>query len=460
MVGRVDPTGILSVFAGINGIPAGYAGDGGPATKAHLGRPVGVIADSAGNVYISDFGNLTVRKVAPNQTISTVAGTGNYGYSGDGGPANKATFGAPYAITFDSAGNLYISDIAFNNIRKVTTDGNIHTVATNVSAESLAVDPAGNIYFPDFLTNTVKKILPSGVQTTIAGNGTPGFSGDGGVATFAQLNQPYGVALDASGNVYVADSGNAVIRLLTPTSPSFSIGSIVNGASGLVDPVAPGEIVVLYGTGLGPSSLVLNQIGSNGYLGAGNTGVTVSFDQYSAPILYASATQVAAIVPYEELPQNIAQVTVTYQGQTTTAVPLPIAFSAPGIFTLNSSGSGQAAAINLNQTVNGAANPAPIGSYISLYATGEGRTNPGGVDGQLAPLNGSAPQPRLAVTAMIGGQPANVTYAGGAPGEVAGVMQVNVQIPSGVQPGNAVPVVLQVGTGGSQQGVTIAVSAH
>jgi uncharacterized protein (TIGR03437 family) len=352
--------------------------------------------------------------------------------------------------------------VAFNNIRKITTDGNIQTVAANVNAQSIAVDLAGNIYFPDFLTNTVMKIPASGVPTTIAGNGTPGFSGDGGVATFAQLNQPYGVALDSSGNVYVADSGNAAIRLLTPTSPSFSVGSVVNAASGLVGPVSPGEIVVLYGVGLGPAALALNQIGSNGYLGSQDAGVSVSFDQYSAPIVYASATQIAAIVPYEEQPQNTAQLSVTYQGQTTQAVPLPIAYSAPGLFTLNSSGSGQAAAINRNGTPNSATNPVPVGDYISLYATGEGLTNPGGVDGKPAPLNGSArlPQPQLSVTAMIGGQPALVTYAGGAPGEVAGVMQVNLQVPAGVQPGSAVPVVLQVGMASTQSGVTIAVSAQ
>jgi hypothetical protein len=226
--------------------------------------------------------------------ISTVAGTGTIGFGGDGGPANKALLAAPEAIAIDGAGNLYISDTGNADIREVTTDGNIRTIATNVNAGSLAVDAAGNVYFTDFVALTVQKVFPGGAQLTIAGNGTQGYSGDGGPATAAQLNDPTGIALDSSGNIYVADSQNQIIRKLTPVTSSLGI---VSGASGFGGSVSPGQIVVLYGSGIGPASLTLNQA-VNRKVGTQLAGTTVSFDTYPAPILYTSSTQVAVIVPY------------------------------------------------------------------------------------------------------------------------------------------------------------------
>jgi uncharacterized protein (TIGR03437 family) len=160
-------------------------------------------------------------------------------------------------------------------------------------------------------------------------------------------------------------------------------------------------------------------------------------------------------VPYEITGTN-AQVTVTYQGQTSAAISVSIASSAPGIFTLDSTGQGQAAAINQDGiTANSTANPAKAGDVISIYATGEGQTTPSGADGK--PASVPYPYPNLPVTATVGGQGAPVQYAGGAPGEVAGVMQVNVQIPSEITPGSAVPVQLKVGDVPTQAGVTVAV---
>ncbi len=163
-------------------------------------------------------------------------------------------------------------------------------------------------------------------------------------------------------------------------------------------------------------------------------------------------------MPYEVIGSS-AQVTVTYQGQTSSAVTVAVAPSAPGIFTLDSTGKGQAAVVNQNYSINGASTPAPIGSIISLYATGEGQTSPPGVDGK--PDSTPLPTPNLPVNVTIGGVTVNnLSYVGGAPGEVAGLMQINVQIPPGVTPGNAVPVVVRVGSASSQAGVTIAVSAN
>ena len=160
------------------------------------------------------------------------------------------------------------------------------------------------------------------------------------------------------------------------------------------------------------------------------------------------------VVPYA-VSGTMAQVTVTYQGQASAAIAIPVAPSAPSLFTLNETGSGQATAINADGTVNTAANPVKIGSSITLFATGEGQTSPGGVDGKLG---GSSPV--LPVKVTIGGVQATYS-AGGAPGQVSGLMRVTVQIPTGVQPGGYVPVVLQVGDASTTPGaVWIAVSVN
>jgi uncharacterized protein (TIGR03437 family) len=453
---KILPNGNIYTIAG-NGT-FGYSGDGGPATSAELNLPSGIAVDSAGNVYIADYGNYTIRKVDSKGNISTFAGTGAWGFSGDGGPANKAGLAFPYSIAIDPAGNVYVSDLGNTNIRKITTDGNIQTVVSNVTAESIAVDAAGSIYFPDYLTATVQKVLSNGTQFAIAGTGKPGFSGDGGPGTSAQLNQPYGVALDASGNVYVADSGNQVIRLLTPVNASISV---VNAASGAGSSVAPGEIVTIYGSGLGPATPTLGQLGANGNFTTQLAGTTVSFGGTNGPVIYTSATQVSAIVPYSAPIGGTVDVTVSYQGPQFTASAIPVVSSTPGVFTLNASGTGQAAAVNQNNTINGPASPAKLGSVISLYVTGEGQTNPGGVDGK--PATTPYPQPLLGVSATMAGQPVTVTYAGGAPGLVAGVMQVNLQIPANlIQTVTAgpvsVPVVVTVGFVPSQTTLTVTVS--
>ena len=454
---------VVNTFAGIsdinNNVVHGYSGDGGAATSAALSQPAGVAVDSSGNVYIADYGNYTVRKVDTKGNITTFAGTGAAGFSGDGGPANKAALAQPYALAVDAAGDVYVSDLGNSNIREITPDGNIHTIVSNVSADSIAVDAAGSLYFSDPVTNTIKKILSNGTQFAIAGiPGNPGFSGDGGVATSAQLNQPHGVAVDGSGNVYVADSGNQVIRLLSPVSSSISV---VNAASGNAVSIAPGEIVTIFGNGLGPATPVLAQPGSNGRFGTQLAGTTVSFNGTNGPVIYSSSTQVSVIVPYSVPIGAAANVSVTYQGQTfTTASAIPIAATIPGIFTSNSTGVGQAAAVNQDLSINGPTSPAHTGSVISLYVTGEGPTTPPGVDGKPATV--PLPKPVQTVFVTMAGQNVPVTYAGGAPGLVAGLMQVNAQIPPNLlNPFTgpvAIPVVVLVGVTPSQANVTIFVS--
>ncbi len=462
---RKVSNGVITTVAGTG--TAGYSGDSGPATSAELNSPFGVAVDSSGNLYICDSGNFRVREVSKG-VITTLVGTGTLGYTGDNGPPASAAVSYPSGIAVDSAGDLYISDSGNDTVREIS-NGVITTVAGNgtpgfsgdngpaVGAQldqpkGVAVDSAGRLYFADFGNNRIRE-LSNGVIATVAGNGMYGFSGDNGPATSAQLDLPEGVAVDSAGHVYIADFGNDRVRVLLP--PSVSISAVTNAASSLPGAISPGEIVALYGSGMGPAQLVAAAPGSNGYYGTQLAGTSVSFNGIAAPMIYTWATQVAVIAPYEISGTN-AQVIVTYQGQPSAAFSVSMASSAPGIFSLDSTGQGPAAAINQDGiTVNSAATPAKVGDIISLYATGEGQTTPAGVDGK--PASVPYPHPNLPVTATVGGQNATVIYAGGAPGEVAGLMQTNVQIPAGIATGNSVPVVLRVGSASSQSGVTIAV---
>ena len=186
------------------------------------------------------------------------------------------------------------------------------------------------------------------------------------------------------------------------------------------------------------------------------SGASVLFNGVPAPMIYASATQAAAVVPYEVSGASV-QVAVQYQSTIGPAVSVPVTSAAPAVFTFGA-GTGQAAVINQDGSLNGAAHPAPPGSVIVLFATGEGATAPAGMDGTIT--GSTPPAPVLPVTVTIGGVTAKVLYAGEAPQEIAGVMQLNVVVPAGVTPADAVPVLVQVGNSVSPAGVNIAVGGN
>ena len=231
VIRRVDKiSGTISTVAG-NG-QNGFAGDGGPATSAQINNPVGVAIDAAGNLYIADSGNARIRRVdAATNVITTAAGNGQIGSGGDGGPATSAQLGRPQGVAIDAAGNLYFADDEYAVIRRVDKiAGTISTVAGNhsngfsgdggpaTSAQindpvGVAIDAAGNLYIADCLNSRIRRVdATTHAITTVAGNGIAGFSGDGGLATSAQMQNPQGVAVDGAGNLYIGDANNQRIR--------------------------------------------------------------------------------------------------------------------------------------------------------------------------------------------------------------------------------------------------------
>jgi uncharacterized protein (TIGR03437 family) len=229
MVYKVDTKGVIGIVAG-NGLRR-YAGDGGPARAASLASPLGVALDRAGNLYIADTGNQVVRRVGTNGIITTVAGSGHYGFGGDGGPAAKALFSAVTGVAIDSSGNLYISDQQNSRIRKVNPEGIISTFAGNgtpgyagdggaaVNANlnvpsGLAIDDGGSLYVADWVA--VRKIAPDGAISTVAGSSCCGVVADGGPATAAILGGAAAVAVDSTGYLYVAENFGQRIRRVSP----------------------------------------------------------------------------------------------------------------------------------------------------------------------------------------------------------------------------------------------------
>jgi uncharacterized protein (TIGR03437 family) len=426
LIWRVSVDGVVHLAAGT--FAHGFSGDGGPATAASLIPSGGLAVDSSGNLFFID-GGTRIRKISVDGLITTVAGNGSAGFSGDGGLATAASLNGPFGLAVDASGNLFITDTGNNRIRKVSNNGIISTVA-GTGAKSfggdggqaasaflnnptgVAIDTSGNLYIADAQNNRIRRVSPSGIITTIAGNGTAAFSGDGGPAVAASLDFPRGIALDASGNLLISDNGRIREVLASQSAPSVNAGGIVNGASFGTQVVAPGEIVSLFGADLGPGS------------------VSVTIDGIAAPMFYVSANQINMQVPWEVGTKTMAAVLVTVNGKTGPPRQLLLQPFDPAIFVAN----GRPAVLNQVGQLITPGSPASSGQPLSIYATGLGAVTPAITTGEPAPL-GTLFNTLAPATVRVGGAAAKVSFSGLAPG-FAGLYQVNFTMPAGLTTGD------------------------
>ncbi len=361
----------------------------------------------------------------------TIVGTG----AANGPQTVPVTFtvGPPQTIAVDKTSLSYSFQIgsqapAAQAVNVTSTGGSLSFTPTG------AVTSGGN-----WLTlSSSSGTTPANVTVSVNPSGlAPGaYTGTITVASSAASNSPLTIN----------------VTLTVTQRAAGALQQVVNAASFLPTPAVPGLIVTFFGTGIGPSTGVSGKI-TNGVLESSAGEVRVLFDGIAAPVLFASATQVNAIVPYEMFGRFNTAVQVEFQGVVSNTITLQVASASPGIFTI---GGGQGAIINQDGRVNGTGAAAPRGSVIALFATGEGQTTPNGVNGKIISTVGDLKKPLQAVSATIGGIPAEVQYFGSAPTLVSGALQVNLKVPDNAPTGN-VPIVITVGGTNSQPGVTVAI---
>jgi uncharacterized protein (TIGR03437 family) len=484
---KIDTAGIITTVAG-NGT-FGYSGDGGPATQAQLANAIGIAADTDGNIFLADTNNHRIRKVnLATGIISTVVGTGQANSSGDGGPSLNAGIFLPLGIALDPSGALII--VEGNKIRKAVLGGNISTVANSSNAASFSGDngpataatlqaprgvtvgPDGVIYVSDTSNGRVRRIGTDGVITTFAGGGTPAANfGDGLPANRAQLSAPSATALDALGNLFIADTGNNTVRKVAAvsTAPSIDVGGVVN-ASGYQTTLAPGTVITIFGKNIGPPSL--STVPAPNYpLSLNTTSMTLTpvngGTAIPIKIVYASATQVAALIP-SSITLGVYALRVSYNGQTSNAQNVNIIARSFGIATANSAGTGAAQATigNVNGGLSLVRNtpgslvfngytwvltPAHPGDSLVLWGTGGGAdlaNDTGGSSGDQTATGG--------FQVMVGGKTVTPFYAGTSFG-YPGLWQINFTLPSDITTGCGISLTVRAG-GTLSNSVTIAVA--
>jgi uncharacterized protein (TIGR03437 family) len=524
-INKISPSGVISTVAG-SACTSGLLGDGGPASSACFSGPTAIAVDAGGNLYIADTGNRRIRKVLTNGTITTVAGPGSTnGALGDGGPATAATLSFPQGVTIDIAGNLYVSDTGNQRVRKVTTDGTITTFAGNGSSgatlgdgglatsaslstpTSVAVDSAVNLYIVDSQHFRIREVSTAGIITTVAGVGSPGYSGDGGLAVLSSIASAInsnafssGLAVDSKGNIFFLDTGNDRVRLITTDGKINTIAG--NGMINAIDavPAGPataaspyisggmavrGDGAVFFGTvvsgilQLTPSGTqvfpkpsisgvasasgwgTFTQLGlgswiniygsylaydSRGWAGADFNGpnapmsldgTSVTIGGQPAFVSYISPGQMNAQVP-SNAGTGMQQVVVTTTAGQSAASLVIVNGTEPGLlappqFQINSIP--YVVAINTDGTyvlpagaIPGVASrPARAGDTITLYGIGFGPVTPNVPAGQIVASTNALVYP-FQLFIGYGSTPATVAYAGLAPGEV-GLYQFNVVVP-------------------------------
>ena len=289
------------------------------------------------------------------------------------------------------------------------------------------------------------------MQITSGANG----SGNGGIAYHLAANS----SATRTGNIRITTSPTTqllyTVTQQAASAPTPQVAGVYNAANYAGDAVSPGQIVTLFGKNLGPAPLVPLQV-SGGSLTTTLGGTQVLFDGVAAPMIYSFQTQVSAIAPYGLAGKSTTQVQVSYNGVSSTAIAVPVQPATPAIFTLDATGLGPGAILNQDYSVNGSGRPAARGSLVSIYCTGGGTTNPATPDGAV--VGSTLPYLTLPVTVSIGGVDAVVQYKGGVPGAVAGLTQINAEVPAGVKPGTGIPVTITIGGVNSTPGVTMTVN--
>ena len=453
-----------------------------------------IAVDSSGNIYVAGGTSAASFPVTSSAFKSTpVDDLGLFSADGFLSKLNPALQGKSqlvystlYGGSFDDA----ITAVAIDSAGRVTMVGTTDSVDLPTTLNSFECCWTGYVT-KNFITNYG---FLARVDTTQSGNASLTYSSYLGGTLYSTLTA---VALDSTGNIaslagwvestdtpitssafqttfggqstssqYDTDYGDAYLARFDfsqsgPASPFYLNGA---GLDALPSPsIAPGLIFTLKGTGLGPSTASLAQIDASTGLIANNLeNVQVFVNGIACALTYVSATQINAIAPYELATQTgtFANVQAFYNNLPGTLLKIPVTATAPGILSLDD-GSGQGVIINQDRSLNGPNNPAAIGSVITIYATGEGQTNPPGIDGGIANNPNALPHPVAPLSVSIGTVAApNIAYAGTAPEEIYGLLQVNVTVPNGISPGSAVPVVLTIGGVSSQTGLTMAVKAQ
>jgi uncharacterized protein (TIGR03437 family) len=384
---------IRKVSAG--GIITTFAGDG---TPTQLSGQINLAVDAAGNVYVADTGNLRVLRISPSAVVTTVAGTGKAGLDADGISAASAALGGPVAVAVDPEGSVLIAD---GRVRRVRQDGIIDTVAGGVE--------------------------PFGPRQQAAVEGVPAF--------LTPLAFPRSIASDLAGNLVIADSGVGRVYKASPQRssgtgpPMLFPHAVVNSANLLPGPVAPGELVTVFGSDLGPVAGIGAKIDASGRIGTNLAGVRVLFEGVPAPVLYVQGYQANTIVPFVVHAGTTLHVQVEYNGTVSNEAAVEVAESAPSIFVLGVPvpRPARAAAVNQDGTINTPDNPAPGGSILTLYITGAGAMQPALADGAVAGSADAKPVFPVFASTQVGIP--EILYGGAAPGLVAGVLQINIRVP-------------------------------
>lgn len=450
---QVSPTGTITTVIGSN-LHSFFAPNV-PATLSPLDWPSSIAVDSEGRIHFAELHSNRIARMNADGRLQLIAGTGLPGSGADGPDARLSTLTNPTHIAFEANGNLLVVEQGNHRIRRITPAGAISTVAGNGSPgysgdggrataaqlnqpNSVAIDNAGNLYIADMGNHRIRKVAPDGTISTVAGNGQIGLGGEGIPATQSALNFPSSVAVDASGDILITDWQNFRIRKVSfAVRPAISPGGVVNAASFLPAPVplAPGALISVFGVNFSTALTQASALPLPTEMG----GASVTVNGRKMPLVFVSPNQINAQLPYD-VPEGEAKIRVTTGQGASTEESINVGAAAPGIFTI--AGGNRAVAINQDFSLNTAENAEARGQVLTVYLTGIGP-----LDGELAAGDPAPNSPlfraALDSSATIGGRTSPLLFLGLTPGFV-GLAQANVQIPADAPTGTAIELVISV----------------